>query len=225
MNRFLVVFAVTVLLFVACNNPANNKTVNNTSFTDSRDDQVYRTVVIGGQKWMVENLNYIADSSWCYDDEISNCAIYGRLYTWGAAMKACPVGWRLPANTDWDDLVAAVGDSSVAGGKLKSKTGWSDKLDGSSSNGSDDYGFSALPGGNKMEDSSFGGIGEQGSWWSAKENGNDFAWAFGMNDDNAIAWYKHAEYVVIDDSFLLVYDYGINKDNGLSVRCIMDMRP
>ena len=103
---------------------------------DDRDGQTYRTVKIGNQIWMAENLNYKMANSFCYNDETSNCTKYGRLYLWSAAMDsvgiwssngkncgynqfcspiypvrgACPSGWHLPSKSEWEDLIMAVGD-------------------------------------------------------------------------------------------------------------------
>jgi len=141
------------------------------TFTDVRDGKTYRTVKIGKLTWMAENLNFAADSSLCYNNDESNCQKYGRLYSWDAAMKVCPSGWRLSSNEDWLSLaLAAAGKCNgrihwnLAGIKLKSTTGWNSRHDGNSGNGTDDFGFSALSG----EDSIFG-AGSFGNWWSATE--------------------------------------------------------
>ncbi|SIO45398.1 FISUMP domain-containing protein [Fibrobacter sp. UWB11] len=142
-------------------------------FTDSRDGQVYRMVNIGGQTWMAENLNYKMEKSYCYDDHPSNCIKYGRLYTWGAAMNltdslcvrskrcrdsvsafavqgACPIGWHLPTETEWDTLLTYVrgrGDLLSSGpeaGWTKCKQNYRFCFD---ILGEDKYGFAALPAG------------------------------------------------------------------------------
>ena len=121
-------------------------------FNDSRDDKKYKTVKIGNQIWMAENLNYAynesgadrASSSTCFENNPDYCDIYGRLYGRTAAMNVCPNGWNLPLKSDLDALVAATNvDTSAAGAKLKTVDGW----EPSSAAGTDDLGFSARPGG------------------------------------------------------------------------------
>ncbi len=132
------------------------------SFTDARDGQSYKTVVIGDQVWMAENLNYKVYPSYCFDNEESNCELYGRLYAWSAAMSACPSGWHLPSKDEFETLLSAVGGQEFAGKKLKSSEGWNG--DG---NGTDAYGFSALPACKSQISGSCDGIGYCTHFWSS----------------------------------------------------------
>ena len=152
------------------------------TFTDSRDSKTYKWVRIGGKVWMAENLNFGASGSKCYGNDPDKCADYGRLYTWDAAMSACPSGLHLPSNAEWDELYAAAEDSGAcsddscptAGKHLKAKTGWKGcpACSGSfSSEAEDTYGFSALPGGLGNGDW-FDYASNSGSWWSSSEHEN-----------------------------------------------------
>jgi uncharacterized protein (TIGR02145 family) len=143
------------------------------TFTDIRDGKKYRTVVIGNQIWMAENLNYNAEGSKCYDNKPANGQKYGRLYDWNAAMKACPKGWHLPSDAEWQELIGFAGGKRIAGNRLKARDGWDN------SNGIDDLGFSALPSGYCCN-CSFGEIGSYGHWWSANEHNRDNAYNLGM---------------------------------------------
>jgi len=199
---------------------------------DGRDGRAYRTVKIGDQTWMAENLNYTPSGggSWCYDvssycdlldvlfgggvcdlvaaDDYSYCDVYGRLYDWAAAMGldasynneswdggdvewqgVCPAGWHLPSRDEWEILIDYVGGTIVAGVKLKAKTGWHgmDK-------GTDDFGFSALPGGSGGDYGRyFSSEGESGYWWSSSAGyGEGYAtlvsvgssWGIDVHDSN-----------------------------------------
>ena len=126
---------------------------------DSRDGQVYRTIAIGSQTWMAQNLNY-DEKGYCYNEDDANCAKYGRLY--GFDNKICPAGWHLPTIDEWNTLFNYVGGASVAGKVLKSTTSWNDL-----GNGTDDYIFSALPAGNYDANggTKFGGEGLQTIFW------------------------------------------------------------
>ena len=140
------------------------------NFKDSRDGKTYKKVTIGSQTWMAENLNFAAEGSTCYETKPENCEKYGRLYNWETAMKTCPSGWHLPNNDEYNALFNTVG-GVTEGNKLKAKSGFDD-YDGKSGNGTDDFGFSALPGGGGY-DGSFGGAGREGGWWSASEEGSE----------------------------------------------------
>ncbi|MDR1759970.1 MAG: fibrobacter succinogenes major paralogous domain-containing protein [Fibrobacter sp.] len=169
-----------------------------TSFCDARDGRYYQTATIGAQVWMAENLNYVTESgSWCYDNSESNCAQYGRLYDWDTAMEVCPEGWHLPNNDEWVTLVNFTGGD--VGTALKSATGW---------NGTDNYGFNALPGGKRnYYDGSFYDFGNYGNWWTATDD-SDFASYQSMNTVSAS----------VNGGIVL-------KSYGFSVRCVQDMLP
>jgi len=217
MNSKLAKLALTATLglaitltFTACEEKGGGST-----FTDTRDNKTYKTVKIGEQVWMAENLNYNADGSKCggtvleekkqlevYDSEDGeaetcsgytsysledkntvNCDKYGRLYEWETAKEACPKGWHLPSNKEWDKLLRYVDgtsgtespyESKTAGKYLKAESGWDNNR-----NGTDKFGFFALPGGfgNYKFDvgcgydsaGDFGGDGSYGCWWNSSD--------------------------------------------------------
>jgi uncharacterized protein (TIGR02145 family) len=177
-----------------------DSTAKNT-LTDSRDGKSYQTAKIGTQIWMAENLNYDAEGSECYGNDPTNCQNYGRLYDWNTAMKACPVGWHLPNKDEWNVLVNFAGGYEIAGGKLKSKNGWKENV-----NGTDDYNFSALPGGSGNSGGNFIGGGGGGAWRSASENSSNYAYIMSMHYNSGIAnWFNSN-----------------NRSYLYSVRCLQD---
>jgi hypothetical protein len=84
----LILVTLPCLIVVAQTDDSGSTSI----FTDKRDNKTYRIVKIGDQTWMAENLNYLTDYSWCYDNANSNCVKYGRLYMWDTAVKVCPAG-------------------------------------------------------------------------------------------------------------------------------------
>ena len=178
------------------------------SMTDSRDGQTYKTVKIGSQTWMAENLNYTTDknngktaASNCYNDDATNCTKYGRLYTWAKATMACPSGWHLPSKAEWETLFNAVGGQLTAGKVLKSTSGWIN-----SGNGTDAFGFSALPAGNRISNGNYLSEGNGAYFWSSTEY-----------DSYYNAYYM---YLFYDGGTASLFGY--SKDYGFSVRCLQD---
>mgnify|MGYP003309865623 CR=1 FL=1 len=160
---------------------------------------------------MAENLNYAmnpGEQSWCGGGEHKSknegdCSVYGRLYTWEAALRVCPEGWHLPDSTEWKTLIAAVGDEDVSGTMLKSASGWSD-CGGACEKGVDAFGFSVLPAGRSC-DVVFNGVGEYAYIWSAKGYSEDGAYSIMLDFDNENAYLFHNL-----------------KRCGSSVRCLKD---
>ena len=193
---------------------------------DDRDGQTYKAVKIGAQWWMAENLNYGTVNSDCYNDNSANCTKYGRLYTWAAAMDSagtwstngkgcgygskcsptgiirgiCPEGWHLPDTTEWKTLFTAVGGQDSAGTALKSTGGWFN--DG---NGTDAFGFSALPAGYRGNDGGYYHEGYYAYFWSSTEYSSIYAYYMDL--------YYYYDYA---------YLYDGSKYYGFSVRCVKD---
>jgi uncharacterized protein (TIGR02145 family) len=189
----------------------------------------YRTVVIGAQKWMAENLDYVVEGSKCNWD----CEDYGSFYNWATAMALpsncnsnscssqinsphrgiCPSGWHIPSNADWDELLRYVDeqnggngssgtayDSYTAGRYLKATSGWYNN-----GNGTDKYGFSALPGGHGYSRGIFYYTRDEGYWWSASESSSSYAYGRYM-----LYNYEYAGWGNYHKSYLF------------SVRCLQD---
>jgi len=174
--------------------PVGGNFCTNCGIIDARDkNKQYRTVDIGNQVWMAENLNYKVPGGKCCGQK------YGMLYDWETANKACPSGWHLPNKEEWDELMTTVGGKPTAAKHLKAKSGWK-----SSYNGEDTYGFSALPDGGSQNGSS-DDVSNYGTWWSSDEYNANEAYYLSMhhNDENA-HW---------------TYD---DKKKLFSVRCIKD---
>ena len=189
------------------------------TFTDSRDGKTYKKIAIGTQTWMAQNLNYdvpddTTDVCYGYENRLDNCAKYGRLYNWATAMNGspsseanpsgvqgvCPSGWHLPSDAEWTALIDFAGGKGTAGKKLKSKSGW--YRDG---NGTNEFVFSAIPGGYGNSGGYFYYAGHKGYWWSATENNANDAWNRYMDYDY--------EGVLWNDE---------RKSGLFSVRCVQD---
>jgi len=213
---------VITVMFVLVTGCVNDPKPEFGEMTDARDGQTYPTVKLGDQTWLAHNLNFSYqpdNGSWCYDDDPANCDIFGRLYTWEAAMESCPEGWHLATDDEWTTLVQyldpqadpnALPVSDVAGGMLKA-TGTMEEGTGpwkSPNVGATNVsGFSAEAGGARYEDGSYIILGMHAIYWTSTEY-----------DANSV-WFRILDYGVAD-----IYrdNTNITKGMGLSVRCIMD---
>lgn len=196
-------------------------------FVDPRDNQVYKTVQIGHQRWFAENLRFKLKGTYCYDKNDANCWKYGRLYTWAAAMRlvdfyntrvakeavkkvhdVCPNGWRVPTNKDWKNLMfyaGKMGRSDGVGISLKSKEGWDREL--RIPYGSDEFGFNALPAGERHYVGMFMDAGASTQFWASNEYDAYGAYFWRLTYDSR--------------SLEMVYEA---KENAISVRCIEEKK-
>lgn len=101
---FVTLLTVLVIILIELGSP---------SMTDERDDRRYKTVQIGSQTWMAENLNYKTKNSKCYGGSLKNCQKYGRLYNWNDAVNACPSGWHLPTKNEYEKLIEFAGGTQI----------------------------------------------------------------------------------------------------------------
>jgi uncharacterized protein (TIGR02145 family) len=205
----------------------HNGSLNYATMTD-QEGNVYKTIVIGTQEWMAENLNtsvyrngdeilaQLSDSEWSQTDitlsgawsyleaNESNACPYGKLYNWFACTDMrglCPVGWHIPSDSEWNTLTTFLGSSALAGGKMKSVVLWNAPNTGAQNTS----GFSALPGSFRYSGGSYDVPGNVTYWWSSTAASVSAAWVRSVvfnNDD-----------VNRDD---------LNKRSGFSVRCLRD---
>lgn len=125
--------------------------------------QNIKSVKIGQQIWMAENMKVAVPGSWCYNDDPALGAKFGRLYTWEAAKIVCPKGWRLPNEKDWDQLIVFLGGEDVAGNKIKT--------------GGIAAGFNAMLGGITSV-GNYRLLNLYGAFWSATSYDSDHAWYY-----------------------------------------------
>lgn len=167
------------------------------SFTDSRDGKSYRTVVVGTQTWMTQNLNFTVTGSACYENKKQNCEELGRLYDWNMAKSACPDGWHLPTEDEWDLLEQAAGGDS-AGYHLKSSSGWDNQ-----GNGSNSKGFDGIPSGDLSKTGLYLHRGVGATYWTASGKFGGGAWFRSLDFFDTRILHDNAE-----------------KSAGFSVRCV-----
>jgi uncharacterized protein (TIGR02145 family) len=219
MKNILIAFSFTVMGILAS---AQNNTVIDI------DSNVYHTVTIGKQVWMVENLkttryrngdpihiitmapewdNLTFGACCDYANTPGNSKIYGKLYNWYAvndSRKIAPVGWHVPTTAEWNTLVNYLGGEKVACGKLK-ETGtnhWYSPNTGATN----ESGFTALPGGSRFYSGQFLQMGAIGFWWSSTKSSSGYAYFINLSfDEGSLGYYKY-----------------LRLNGGLSVRCVKD---
>lgn len=189
-----------------------------------KNGRTYKTVIIGKQEWMAENLNVSVyrngdsipmvqdpkkwsdqSSGACcyYDNKPENGVQYGKLYNWFAVNDSrglAPAGWHIPSDAEWKQLIDFLGGEEAAGAALRSKTGWrADDKD------TTNCGFEGLPSGSHEFDGTFYGIGKNCEWWSSTESNSFNAW-----------------FCFLNNYFSNIGKGNYDKLNGFSVRCIKD---
>jgi uncharacterized protein (TIGR02145 family) len=226
------VFFMAFFLSLSCSkdkNPVKPSSIDKTGTVKDIDSNIYKTVKIGDKWWMAENLKVtkyrngdlipaitdtlewanLSTGAYCnYNNDLINVVTYGRLYNWYAVTDnrgIAPAGWHVPSNAEWQTLIDFLGDSTIAGGKMK-ETGyehWSSPNTGATNSS----GFSALPGGFRYRyKGSFDDMGYLATFWSSTETSDINAW-------NRILYWDHPE--------VNRYNH-YEKGDGFSVRCAKD---
>lgn len=200
----------------------NDKAFEYGSLTDARDGETYRTIKIGDQVWMAENLRFKAEDSFAPDNEEGNVKKYGRLYTWTSALNIpaeyceqstakdlvmmnkikdknyqgiAPEGWHIPSDAEWEQLIKFItGKAKNVGVELRSSCIWQKP-------GSDSFGFFALPAGYRFGSGAYCQFGKRVRFWSKTEYGKCNAFRFGLTEESADI-------------------EGIYRTDAISVRCI-----
>lgn len=194
------------------------------------DGNVYKTIKIGNQVWMAENLkttryrngdaipNVKTGSEWVslktgaycfYENNTSYKSTYGNLYNFFAVYDSrnlAPKGWHIPHISEWKTLIDFLDGANAAGGKMKEVGGahWTDNY-GQPAGGTNESGFTALPGGWCSD--IFNALGHYGFWWTSDPNaqGSNMAWQYSLRYESTI-----------------IELYEMQQNTGLAVRCIKD---
>lgn len=197
-------------------------------FVEDIDGNIYKTVKIGKQEWMAENLrvthyqsgdpiprvldkkqwmNQERDAYCVYDNKDYYSSTYGFLYNWYAVTDTrnlAPKGWHVPKIEEWQELIIYLGGENIAGGKLKEKDTY--HWDSPNIGATNEYSFDALPGGYRYDDGTYAALGYYGNYWSTTD------WKHGI-------WYIN---LASGAANVLVDKYAVDKTEGISIRCIKD---
>ena len=185
---YKIISLIIAVLFAGINIQAQNTG----SFTDNRDQNTYKTIAIGNQIWMAENLAFqVQDSSWGFNDGEQHVSEFGYFYKWQVAQNVCPNGWKLPSKEDFEILLNNYD-------KQSEKACIALTIDGES-------GFIAKLIGWRGSYGGFTGKEENAMFWTSSNHRNHYRWALGIFNDEKKA-------VVFDD-----YD-----SRGFTVRCLKE---
>jgi uncharacterized protein (TIGR02145 family) len=228
--KILVLYLTSTLIaFTACKKEEDDIYKPGNPITDI-EGNTYQTVWIGNQNWMAENLktttynngtpiDLITDSldwdtipteayCWYDNNQTQYAETFGALYNWYAVEtgKLCPDGWHVPTSHEWvrlEENIASDGHNGTEGTSLKATSGWN-----SNGNGTDDYGFTALPGGVRNGYGEFKYVDSSCFWWSTTEV---------SDSTNVNVWYPALSY-----NYSFVYRSIADKGVGMSIRCLKD---
>ncbi len=225
-SPFVIASVLTAMIMTGCGSNRDGDVEHSPASGTSEQTDESKEVQIGSQMWMAANLNVDRfrngdpipnaktneeweragqekQPAWCYyDNDPANGRKFGKLYNWYAATDPrglAPEGWAIPSDEDWNELVRFLGGRQVAGKQMKSKRGWDQN-----GNGTNESGFSGLPGGARKWAGDFASIGKIGYWWSSTDDGPDtFIWTRTLDYDRDT-----------------VFRGTTHMATGLSVRCI-----
>ncbi|MFN8255289.1 MAG: FISUMP domain-containing protein [Bacteroidales bacterium] len=194
MKKFLLITWFCMLVF-SCFSQKTGQLV------DKRDGKIYRTVKIGNQWWMAQNMACNTGNCYPYNNDESNLPAYGYYYKWSSAKDACPAGWHLPNMEDWTILRDYLGGDNGSGGKMKSLEGW----DSPNKGATNESGFNGMAGGDgNSQTMKFYSMGRYGNFWSAKPYGNN-----------------KAQYYFLSFEYDVLYETAIDPNTALlNVRCV-----
>ena len=194
MKRIFTIFSLVMCLSIVVNAQSKSATV-----TDTRDEQVYKTIEIDGKTWLAQNLNFLSRNSWCYINKDENCKKYGRMYSWFSAMNGqsrvksqgvCLKGWHIPSVDEWNSLITKYSKSK-------------DLFVGGSSS------FEMALAGCRFSNASFDFENKAAAYWTSTSDSS--------NADFATSMYGYS-----DQKSSPLKSYQTGKTYGLYLRCVKD---
>jgi uncharacterized protein (TIGR02145 family) len=178
-------------------------TTVHSSFRDGRDGKRYRTLRFERIEWMRDNLAFEAEPSWCYEDSTELCEVYGRLYQFSEAMRACPTAWRLPTDEEWMQIEMWAGLPRELLAQTRNR---GRNREGAALAVFGGTGFDALLAGYRNQDGSYTCKGRCAAFWSSSETPDGLVWHRDLDNGG-----NHRS---------SMWRSLVDKDYALSVRCV-----